>query len=163
MPLPAHLRWRHTQRRTAWLFDGQTCVGSLGFGGYGRASGVTSHGMWHLHRLGVLHLGVTVAPADGRQPPLLLRQTWNFDGSLELDGEAINWRPIGSGGQAWCFERTRDRARYFDFAAAGDLQLDTDVTICPAGLLLPDPSPLLLLGAFLVRLAVDDHVVIAGA
>jgi len=119
--------------------------------------------MWHLHRLGVLHLGVTVAPADGRQPPLLLRQTWNFDGSLELDGEAINWRPIGSGGQAWCFERTRDRARYFDFAAAGDLQLDTDVTICPAGLLLPDPSPLLLLGAFLVRLAVDDHVVIAGA
>ena len=65
-PLPATLHWTHTQRRTAWLFDGGTCVGSLGLNGYGRASGVTSPGVWHLHRLGVLHQGVNLAPRVGR-------------------------------------------------------------------------------------------------
>jgi hypothetical protein len=37
------------------------------------------------------------------------------------------------------------------------------VEVAPAASTLGDASPLLLLGAFLVRLAVDDSVVIAGA
>ena len=160
MPLPARLCWRHTQRRTAWLFNGTTCLGSLGFGGYGRASGLTTRGVWHLHRLGVLHQGVTVAPADTRQPPLLLQQSSGLDGTLALDGEIVRWRHAGL--DAWCFERERDRLCYFRFTASGLLQAETDVEVCPGAATLEDPSPLLLLGAFLVRLAVDDTVVIAG-
>ena len=163
-PLPDTLRWTHTQRRTAWLFDQATCVGSLGFSGYGRASGLTSRGVWHLHRLGVLHQGVNVAPADGRHPPLMMRQTWSFDGTLDLPGgEPVVWRTLGGDGRAWVFERARDRARLFTFVPRDDLQAATAIEVCPAARSLTDPSPLLLLGAFLVRLAVDDSVVIAGA
>lgn len=162
-PLPDLLRWAHTQRRTAWLFDQATCIGSLGFAGYGRASGLTSRGVWHLHRLGVLHQGVNLTPADGRHPPLMMRQTWSFDGTLDLPGgEPIAWRALGSGAPAWAFERTGDRARLFTFVPRGALQAETDVEVCPAARTLADPSPLLLLGAFLVRLAVDDSVVVAG-
>jgi hypothetical protein len=144
----------------AWLFDGSTCVGSLGFGGYGRASGVTSHGIWHLQRMGVLHQGVTIAAADGHRPPLLMRQTSALDGTLEMEDEVVRWRSAGP--QSWCFERDSDLARYFVVAPSGLLLLDTDVEVCPAAASLADPSPLLLLGAFLVRLAVDDSAVIAG-
>ena len=162
-PLPDELRWTHTQRRTAWLFDRGTCVGSLGFSGYGRASGLTSRGVWHLHRLGVLHQGVNVAPADGRHPPLMMRQTWSFDGTLDLPGgEPVTWRTLGGNGQSWVFERARDRARLLTFTAHGDLQVETAVEVSPAGRELAEASPLLLLGAFLVRLTVDDSVVIGG-
>jgi hypothetical protein len=37
------------------------------------------------------------------------------------------------------------------------------VDVSPSAASIADPTPLLLLGAFLVRLAVDDSVVIAGA
>ena len=162
-PLPDLLRWTHAQRRTAWLFDGATCVGSLGFGGYGRASGLTSQGVWNLHRLGVLHQGVNVAPADGRHPPLMMRQTWEFDGSLDLPGgEPVRWRGLNGNGRAWTFERARDSTPLFTFSPRGALDVETEVQVCPAARTLADPSPLLLLGAFLVRLAVDDSVVIAG-
>ena len=164
-PLPSRLRWTHAQRRVAWLFDGDACVGSLGFGGYGRASGLTSRGVWHLHRLGVLHLGVNVAPADGRHPPLLMRQSWSFDGTLALpDGVPVTWRTLPGPRQGWAFERTADGQRLLVFttAAEADLRSDTLVDVCPAAHQIDDPSPLLLLGAFLVRLAVDDSVVVAG-
>jgi len=162
-PLPPGLRWVHTQRRMAWLFDDNTCVGSLGFGGYGRASGLTSRGVWHLQRRGVLHLGVHVAPADGRHPPMLMRQSWSFDGALDLpDGEPVEWRSLGGDGDAWAFTRATDGARVFSFRSTGLLPAETIVEVEPAAQTLADPSPLLLLGAFLVRLAVDDSVVIAG-
>ena len=163
-PLPAQLRWVHTQRRTAWLFDESTCVGSLGFAGYGRASGLTSRGVWHLHRRGVLHLGVHVAPADGRHAPMLMRQTWSFDGTLDLpDGEPVEWRSLGILGDAWAFERPGSGTRVLTFRTSGLLHVETIVEVEPAARALADASPLLLLGAFLVRLAVDDSVVIAGA
>ena len=162
-PLPAVLRWAHTQRRMAWLFDGTTCVGSLGFGGYGRASGLTSRGVWHLHRQGALHLGVHVAPADGRHPPMLMRQSWSFDGTLDLpDGEPVEWRSIGESGNVWGFTQVSDGASVMTFRSTGLLPAETIVEVEPAARTLEDPSPLLLLGAFLVRLAVDDSVVIAG-
>lgn len=163
-PLPARLRWSHTQRRTAWLFAESTCVGSLGFGGYGRACGLTSRGVWHLQRRGVLNLGVHLAPADGRHPLTLMQQNWSFDGTLELpDGEPVEWRALGCASHAWAFERPRDGARVMTFRTSDSLHADTIVEVEPAALALADPSPLLLLGAFLVRLAVDDSVVIAGA
>ena len=147
----------------AWLFDGSTCVGSLGFGGYGRASGLTSRGVWHLQRRGVLHLGVHLAPADGRHPPMLMRQSWSFDGTLDLpDGDPVEWRALGICGTAWAFTQASDGAKVFTFRTAGLLQNETIVDVEPAARTLTDPSPLLLLGAFLVRLAVDDSVVIAG-
>ena len=164
-PLPSRLRWTHAQRRVAWLFAGETCIGSLGFGGYGRASGLTSRGVWHLHRLGVLHLGVNVAPADGRHPPLLMRQTWSFDGTLDLpDGPPVTWRTVAGPRQGWTFERASDAQRLLTFTSTDDVDLrgDTLVEVCPAARQIGDPSPLLLLGAFLVRLAVDDSVVVAG-
>lgn len=163
-PLPASLRWTHTQRRTAWLFDESTCIGSLGFGGYGRASGLTSRGVWHLQRRGVLYLGVHVAPADGRHPPMLMRQSWSFDGTLDLPGSApVEWRTLGASGDAWAFEHAQDGTRVLTFTTSGLLQAETFVEVAPAARALADVSPLLLLGAFLVRLAVDDGVVIAGA
>lgn len=165
-PLPSRLRWTHAQRRLAWLFDEETCVGSLGFGGYGRASGLTSRGVWHLHRLGVLHLGINVAPADQRHPPLLMRQSWSFDGTLDLpDGVPVSWRAVSGGDPSWAFEHATTGQRLFTFTAPPDLDLrgDTLVQVAPAAATLGDPSPLLLLGAFLVRLAVDDSVVVAGA
>ena len=163
-PLPAQLRWTHTQRRTAWLFDGTTCVGSLGFGGYGRASGLTSRGVWQLQRRGVLHLGVHLSPADGRHPPILMRQSWSFDGTLDLPGgTAVEWRSLGAAGDTWAFESAQNGARLMTFRTCGALQTETLVEVEPAAHALVDPSPLLLLGAFLVRLAVDDSVVIAGA
>jgi len=164
--LPATLRWTHAQRRVAWLFAGEACVGSLGFGGYGRASGLTSRGVWHLQRLGVLQLGVNLTPADGRHPPLLMRQSWSFDGTMALpDGAPVAWRAIAGPRQGWTFERAADGQRLFIFTSAtqADLRGDTTIEVCPAARLLADPSPLLLLGAFLVRLAVDDSVVVAGA
>ena len=148
----------------AWLYDGDTCVGSLGFGGYGRASGLTSRGVWHLQRRGVLHLGVHVAPADGRHPPMLMRQGSSFDGALDLpDGEPVEWRSIGSGENAWAFTRATNGARVLTFRSTGLLPAETIVEVEPAARTLADPSPLLLLGAFLVRLALDDNDVIAGA
>jgi len=160
-PLPARLRWAHTQRRTAWLFDGTTCIGSLGFGGYGRASGLTSRGVWHLVRRGVLHLGVHLTPADGRHPPILMRQTSSLDGTLDLPGgAAIEWRALGASADTWAFEQ--DGRRLMTFRASGPLHTETLVEVEPAAQALADASPLLLLGAFLVRLAVDDSVVIAG-
>lgn len=164
-PLPSRLRWTHAQRRVAWLFDGEACVGSLGFGGYGRASGLTSRGVWHLHRLGVLQLGVNVAPADGRHPPLLMRQSWSFDGTLALpDGASVAWRTLATAGHGWTFERAMDGRRLLTFtsAAEADLRGDTSIEVAPAAAEIDDLSPLLLLGAFLVRLAVDDSVVVAG-
>ncbi|WP_239490057.1 hypothetical protein [Luteitalea sp. TBR-22] len=162
--MPARLRWTPAHRRTAWLFDQDTCVGSLGFSGYGRASGLTSRGVWHLQRRGVLHQGVHVLPADGRQPPLLLRQPWSLDGELEVPGgEVVAWRTFGAGADCWGFERLGDRVRLLTFAIAGPLQSDITIDVAPSGATLADPTPLLLLGAFLVRLAVDDSVVIAGA
>ena len=146
------------------MFDGTTCVGSLGFGGYGRASGLTSRGVWHLQRRGVLHLGVHVAPADGRHPPMLMRQTWSFDGTLDLPGgSVVEWRTLGAAGDAWAFERQQDGARVLTFRTTDTLMAETVVEVGPAAVDLTDPTPLLLLGAFLVRLAVDDSVVIAGA
>jgi hypothetical protein len=163
-PLPPLLRWTHTQRRTTWLFDGTTCVGSLGFGGYGRASGLTSRGVWHLQRRGVLHLGVHVAPADGRHPPMLMRQTWSFDGTLDLPGGmVVEWRTLGAAADTWAFERQQDGTRVMTFRTTDALQAETLVESGPGVVDLVDPTPLLLLGAFLVRLAVDDSVVIAGA
>lgn len=163
-PLPSELRWTHIQRRTAWLFDGSTCVGSLGFGGYGRASGLTSRGVWHLQRRGMLHLGVHVSPADERRPPMLMRQTWSFDGTLDLPGgTVVEWRSLGAATDTWAFERQQDGARVLTFRSSGALQAETVVGVGPAALDLADPTPLLLLGAFLVRLAVDDSVVIGGA
>ncbi len=162
--LPDALRWTHTQRRMAWLFDGSACVGSLGFSGYGRASGLTSRGVWHLRRLGVLHQGIDIAPADGRHPPLMMRQTWSFDGTLDLPGaDAVTWRAMGSAMHAWAFERKHDGTRLFTFEPAGDMHAETSIRVSPAARDLPDPSPLLLLGAFLVRMSVDDSAVIAGA
>jgi hypothetical protein len=163
-PLPPRLRWMHTQRRTAWLFDDSTCIGSLGFAGYGRASGLTSRGVWHLQRRGVLQLGVHMAPADGRRAPMLMRQSWSFDGTLDLPGdEPVEWRALGSLGDTWAFARVGDGARLLTFRTSGALQTETMVEVAPAASTLGDASPLLLLGAFLVRLAVDDSVVIAGA
>lgn len=160
-PLPARLRWAHTQRRTTWLFDGTTCVGSLGFGGYGRASGLTSRGVWHLARRGVLHLGVHLSPADGQHPPILMRQTSSLDGTLDLPGAAaIEWRALGASSDTWAFEQ--HGRRLMTFRASEPLQHETLVEVEPAARALADASPLLLLGAFLVRLAVDDSVVIAG-
>ena len=162
-PLPDTLRWAHTQRRMAWLFDGATCVGSLGFGGYGRASGLTSRGVWHLQRRGVLYLGVRIAPADGRHAPMLMRQDWSFDGTLDLpDGEPVEWRAIGASGDAWAFTQVSDGAPVMTFRTTGGLQPETIMEVQPAARTLADPSPLLLLGAFLVRLAVDDSVVIGA-
>ena len=147
-----------------WLFDGSTCVGSLGFGGYGRASGLTSRGVWHLQRRGVLHLGIHITPADGGSPPMLMRQTWSFDGTLELPGGlAVDWRTLGAAADSWSFERANDGARVLTFQTSDALHAETLVDVGPAARELPDPTPLLLLGAFLVRLAVDDSVVIAGA
>lgn len=164
VPLPARLRWTHTQRRTAWLFDDTTCVGSLGFGGYGRASGLTSLGVWHLHRLGVLHQGINLAPADGRHPPLLMRQAWGIDGTLDLPGhDTVTWRTIGGDAPSWVFERVRDRHRLLTFTPKAALHAETDIDVGPAASTLPDPTPLLLLGAFLVRLAVDDSLVLTGS
>ena len=162
--LPARLRWVHAQRRMAWLFDGQTCIGSLGFAGYGRASGLTSRGVWHLHRLGMLNLGVNLAPADGRHPPMLMRQSWSFDGTLDLpDGAPVTWRAVPGPRQGWTFEREGGvRLLSFLSEADDDPRGDTLVEVCPAVRQVGDPSPLLLLGAFLVRLAVDDSVVVAG-
>ena len=163
-PLPTQLRWIHTQRRTAWLFEDSTCVGSLGFAGYGRASGLTSRGVWHLQRRGLLHLGVHLAPADGRHPPMLMRQSWSFDGTLDLPGhDPVEWRTLGAAGDAWAFEHPHDGTRVLTFRTVGPLQAETIVEVAPAARRLVDASPLLLLGAFLVRLAVDDSVVIAGA
>lgn len=163
-PLPARLRWTPAQRRTAWLFDGDTCVGSLGFGGYGRASGLTSHGVWHLHRRGVLQQGVHLSPADGRHPPLLLRQPWAIDGEMDMPGgEVVAWRTIGANTDCWSFDRVRDRHRLMTFTIDARVQGDIRIDVAPEAAGLPDPTPLLLLGAFLVRLAVDDRVVIAGA
>ncbi len=162
-PLPPLLRWTHARRRMAWLFAGSTCVGSLGLAGYGRASGLTSRGVWHLQRHGALHPGVDVAPADGRHAPLLMRQSWAFDGALDLpDGDLIEWHALGAPGTAWAFTRAGDGARVLTFHTSG-LHTETLVEVAPAASALADPSPLLLLGAFLVRLAVDDSVVIAGA
>ncbi len=161
-PLPARLRWAHTQRRTAWLFDETTCVGSLGFGGYGRASGLTSRGVWHLVRRGVLHLGVHLSPADGRHPPILMRQTLSFDGTLDLPGGVpIEWRALGATTDTWAFDQ--NGLRLMTFRASGVLHNETLVEVEPAARALADASPLLLLGAFLVRLAFDDSMVIAGA
>lgn len=162
-PLPARLRWTHVHRRTTWLFDGTTCVGSLGFAGYGRASGLTSRGIWHVQRRGVLDLGVQIAPTDGRHPPLFMRQTRSFDGALELpDGTGVQWRTLGVADDAWVFERVGDGARLFTFRTAAALQAETLIDVEPPAAAVADPTPLLLLGAFLVRLAVDDSVVIAG-
>jgi hypothetical protein len=162
-PLPAGLRWAHNQRRMAWLFDGETCVGSLGFGGYGRASGLTSRGVWHLHRRGVLNLGVQMAPADGRHPPMLMRQSWSFDGALDLpDGEPVEWRSLSAAGDAWAFTRAKDGAPVMTFRSTGLLPAETIVEVEPAARTLVDPAPLLMLGAFLVRLALDDNDVVAG-
>jgi hypothetical protein len=162
-PLPAALRWAHTQRRMAWLFDGTICVGSLGFGGYGRASGLTSRGVWHLQRQGALHPGVHLSPADGRHAPMLMRQSWSFDGTLDLpDGEPVEWRSLGASESAWAFTQA-DGTRVLTFRSTGLLPAETIVEVEPAARALVDPSPLLLLGAFLVRLAVDDSLVIAGA
>ena len=148
----------------AWLFACSTCVGSLGFAGYGRASGLTSRGVWHLQRRGVLHLGVHIAPADGRHAPMLMRQSWSFDGTLDLpDGDPVEWRAIGAFGTTWAFTHAADGARVLTFHTSGLMQTETLVEVEPAARALADPSPLLLLGAFLVRLAVDDSVVIAGA
>lgn len=161
-PLPPQLRWTHTRRRMAWLFAGATCVGSLGLAGYGRASGLTSRGVWRLQRHGVLHPGVEVVPADGRHAPLLMRQSRSCDGTLDLpDGHPIEWRAIGALGTTWAFTGV-DGARVLTFHTSG-LQTETLVEVAPAACALADPSPLLLLGAFMVRLAVDDSVVIAGA
>jgi hypothetical protein len=160
-PLPARLRWAHTQRRTAWLFDGTTCVGSLGFGGYGRASGLTSRGVWHLVRRGVLHLGVQLTPADGHHPPIVMRQSSPNDGTLELPGGVpVEWRALGGRADTWAFEQNGQRV--MTFRTAGPLQNETSVEVAPEARALADAPPLLLLGAFLVRLAVDDTVVIAG-
>lgn len=164
-PLPDRLRWTHAQRRVAWLFDGEACIGSLGFGGYGRASGLTSRGVWHLHRLGVLQLGVHVIAADGRHPPLLMRQSSSLDGTLALpDAEPVAWRTLAGARHGWTFERAVDGQRLLTFASAADTDLrgDTVIEVAPAAGQLDDPSLLLLLGAFLVRLAVDDSVVVAG-
>lgn len=147
-----------------WLFDGPTCVGSLGFCGYGRASGLTSRGLWHLQRRGVLNLGIHIAAADGQIPPMLMRQTWSFDGTLELPGGVVvDWRTHGAAADAWSFDRTRDGARLLTFQTSDGLHAETLVEVGAAAHDLADPTPLLLLGAFLVRLAVDDSVVIAGA
>lgn len=164
-PLPARLRWTHTRRRTAWLFDGSTCVGSLGFAGYGRASGLTSRGLWHLHRRGVLHLGVQLSPADGRHPPLVMHQGPGFDGRLDMAGIGlVEWRALDGGGRPiWTFDRADDGARLMTFGVEGEMDDRTAVEVMPEGRRQPDPTPLLLLGAFLVRLAVDDSVVLAGA
>lgn len=163
-PLPSRLRWTRAHRRTAWLFDGSTCVGSLGFGGYGRASGLTSAGVWHLHRRGVLQQGVHLAPADGRHPPIVLRQLWGIDGDIDLPGgEGLGWRSLGATGNRWGFERRGDHARLLTFTADALLDGDVLVDVSPSVAAIADPTPLLLLGAFLVRLAVDDSVVIAGA
>ena len=162
-PLPSVLRWTHAYRRTAWLFAGPTCVGSLGFAGYGRASGLTSRGVWHLQRRGVLHLGVHLTPADGRHAPVLMRQTWSFDGSLDLPGAPpVEWRGDGSA-SVWRFVTTGDDLTMLTFRTRGLLGGETEVEVGETAQSLADPSPLLLLGAFLVRLAVDDAVVIAGA
>lgn len=163
-PLPPRLRWTHTQRRTAWLFAGPTCVGSLGFAGYGRASGLTSRGVWRLQRRGVLHLGIHLAPADGRHPPLLMRQSGSFAGTLDLpDGAQVEWRAIGAFGNTWAFTQASDGARVLTFHTSGLLETETMVEVDVTAGAFADPSPLLLLGAFLVRLAVDDSMVIAGA
>ena len=163
-PLPSGLRWAHNQRRMAWLFDGDTCVGSLGFGGYGRASGLTSRGVWHLHRRGVLHLGVQMNPADGRHPPMVMRQSCSVEGALDLpDGEPVEWRPVGTNGHEWAFRRAKDGAPMLTFRSTGLLPAETTVSVEPAARELADPAPLLMLGAFLVRLALDDNDVIAGA
>lgn len=142
------------------------CVGSLAFAGYGRASGLTSRGVWHLQRLGVLQLGINVSPADGRHPPLLMRQSWSFDGTLDLPGgPPVTWRAIVGPERQWTFDSATDRQRLMTFMPSGaaDIRGDTLVDICPATRQVADPSPLLLLGAFLARLAVDDSVVVAGA
>lgn len=163
-PLPPRLRWTSAQRRTAWLFSGDTCVGSLGFGGYGRASGLTSRGVWQLHRRGVLQQGVHLCPADGRHPPLLLRQPWAIEGEMDIPGgEAVGWRTLNSCAGRWGFQRLRDHAPLMTFDVEGALHADITVTVEPSVTTLSDPTPLLLLGAFLVRLAVDDALVIAGA
>ena len=49
------------------------------------------------------------------------------------------------------------------FRATGQLPAETTVAVEPAARALADPAPLLMLGAFLVRLALDDNDVVAGA
>ena len=95
---------------------------------------------------------------------MLMRQTWSFDGTLDLPGGApVEWRALGACGDAWAFEHPHDGTRVLTFMTTGLLQTETIVEVAPAARALADASPLLLLGAFLVRLAVDDSVVIAGA
>jgi hypothetical protein len=48
------------------------------------------------------------------------------------------------------------------FRSTGRLPAETLVEVQPAARTLADPAPLLMLGAFLVRLALDDNDVIAG-
>ncbi len=98
----------------------------------------------------------------GRHPPILMRQTLTFDGTLDLPGGApIEWRALGATADTWAFEQ--DGLRLMTFRASGLLHNETLVEVEPAARALADASPLLLLGAFLVRLAFDDSMVIAGA
>jgi hypothetical protein len=95
---------------------------------------------------------------------MLMRQSWSFDGTLDLPGnEPVEWRTLGAAADAWAFEHPHDGTRVLTFRTVGPLQAETIVEVAPAARRLVDASPLLLLGAFLVRLAVDDSVVIAGA
>ncbi len=147
----------------AWLFDQQQCVGSLGFNGYGRASGRTSRGVWHLRRLGVLHHCITIVPVHRAHPPMMMRQALTSDGTLDLAGDTpVTWRALNCAPRAWAFERRGDGTRLLTFVAEGDLHPETSIHVSAAARDLEDPTPLLLLGAYLVRLTVDDGAVIAG-